>query len=350
MLKSFYTRLKRYSLKVLFRYNCLRVKKRPNCIRWGIIGLGYMGETLASTIDLSEYGVVSAVASRSKVKAIDFASRHGKPGAYGDYDSMIRDDSLKLDIVYISTPLETHFDLIEKCLASGRNVICEKPITKNESQLQQLIDLASENECFLMEAMWMKCLPTFRKAVELVESGRIGKVEYVRADLNKHEVYDDQSHIMASGVLLNYGVYALSFVSSFLKGIPEDMKFAVRHSPSRVDTNWHIQGIKGGVTGVINLSSNFSTSNKAIVIGSTGSLIWDAPFNRTNTLRLMDVVGREIEKFSFEYQFQGFEYQVEEVSRCLLKNVKESEAVPLEGSIAVAKWARMLVGSNDHKV
>jgi predicted dehydrogenase len=348
-LKIFYTRLKRYILKTLFRLGFLRIKKNPNCIRWGVIGLGYMGELLSSTIDFSNSGVVFAVASRSKSKAGKFAMRHGKCKAYGDYESMICDDTLNLDIIYICTPLETHYELIEKCLKSGRNVICEKPITKNDFQLQNLMRLASEKKCFLMEAMWMKCLPTFRKAVELVEGGKIGRLQCVRADLNKHEIYDDQNHLMSGGVLANYGIYPLAFVSFFLKGLPEDMTFTTCRSPSHVDTNWHIQGSRNGVAGIINISSNFATSNKAIVIGDNGSIIWDSPFNRTNTLTLMDATGREVRKFCFKYQFEGFEYQVEEVVRCLSNNMTESEAAPLEESVVVANWMRMLVENTDRE-
>jgi predicted dehydrogenase len=200
-----------------------------------------------------------------------------------------------------------------------------------------------------MEAMWMKCLPTFRKAVELVESGTIGRVQLVRADLNKQEIYDSQHHLSTGGVLANYGGYALSFVTSFLKGAPEEFSSTVRYSSSGVDTNWHIHATREGRVGVINLSSNFSASNKAIVVGDAGSIVWDAQFNRTNMITLFDKAGSEIEKFSFHYQFEGFEFQVDEVAHCILNNMTESEVIPLDDSITVARWMCTLLKNNNHE-
>jgi predicted dehydrogenase len=345
----YFNKYKRYFLKLLFRLGLIRIKKRPVHIKWGVIGLGYMGETLSSAIDFSVSGKVTAVASRSKAKAIKFAKRHGNCKAYGSYESMIFDDTLDLDIIYICTPLETHRELIEKCLMAGRNVICEKPITNNDSDLKYLVKLASDNNCFLMEAMWMKCLPTFRKAIELVESGAIGKVQLVRADLDKQEIFNSQHHLSSGGVLSNYGGYALSFVSSFLEGEPEEFSSAVQYSSSGVDTNWHIHATRKGRVGVINLSSNFSASKKAIVVGDAGSIVWDAQFNRTNTLTLLDKAGSEIEKFSFHYKFEGFEYMVDEVAHCIQNNMTESEKIPLEDSIIVAQWMGTLLKNNNQE-
>ncbi|KGJ94227.1 Gfo/Idh/MocA family protein [Thalassotalea sp. ND16A] len=345
-MKYYYIKLKRYLLKTLFSFGVMQVKKNHQHIKWGVIGLGYMGETLSSTIDFSVSGRVAAVASRSKTKAIKFAKRHGNCKPFGSYESMILDDTLKLDVIYICTPLETHRDLIEKCLMAGRNVICEKPITNNDSDLKYLAKLASDQKCLLIEAMWMNCLPTFRKAVELVERGTIGQVQLVRADLNKQEIYDSQHHLSAGGVLANYGVYALSFITSFLKGMPKEFSSAVRYSSSNVDTNWHIHATRGEGVGIINLSSNFSASSKAIVAGDSGSIVWEAQFNRTNTITLYNEAGTEVEKFSYHYQFEGFEHMVDEVAHCVLNNMTESELMPLENSISVARWMNMLLEKN----
>lgn len=337
---------KRYILKSLFRLGLFKPQKQSLHIKWGVIGLGYMAETLSTAIDFSLTGKIAAVASRSEAKAVRFAKRHGNCKAYSNYDSMIFDQKLDLDIVYICTPLETHRELIEKCLRAGRNVICEKPITTNYSDLKHLKTLASDNNCLLLEAMWMKCLPTFQKASELVKSGAIGRVQLVRADLNKNELYDSRHHLSTGGVLANFGVYSLAFVTSFLNGAPDKYSSTVRYSSSGVDTNWHIHSSKNGIVGIINLSSNFLASNNAIVVGEKGAIVWDSQFNRANTITLVNHAGKDIKKFCFEYRFEGFEYMLDEVAYCILNHLTDSEVMPLKDSITVTQWMSMLLEHN----
>ena len=152
-----------YVKKKLISKGFLVVKKNPGAINWGIIGLGNMAEVISTTIDGNKDTIVYAVASRSIEKAKSFAARHGKCKAYGSYDEMLKDpNNNNIDIIYIATPVMQHYAIVKQCLLAGKNVLCEKPITYNSSEFKELLELAKENNCFLMEGMWMKCLPTFR--------------------------------------------------------------------------------------------------------------------------------------------------------------------------------------------
>ena len=68
-------------------------------------------------------------------------------------------------------------------MEAGKHVVCEKPLTVNAREAQELILLAREQELFLMEAMWTRFLPSTRRALELVQCGGIGTVRWVQADL-----------------------------------------------------------------------------------------------------------------------------------------------------------------------
>ncbi len=323
--------------KKVWRHSPLgKTRKVDNPIRWGVIGLGYMAETFSSAIDGNKEGVVYAVASRSSGKANAFATRHRACKAYGSYSKMLNDKDLHLDVIYIATPVKCHYDHIKLCLEAGFNVLCEKPITSMSEQLDELVELARKNDCFLMEGMWMKCLPSFRKACSWIKEGRIGEIEFVRADLYKREhireeyaIYDEKA---GGGVLRDYGVYAIAFMEHFLGGIPESMASMNHVSSYGIDSDWQISAKRKGVQAAINLSSDFGSRSKAAVVGKEGFIEWDSQFNRTNCVTLYGRDGQIIEKFSAQYEYEGFEYEVDEVQKCIRGGMTESPIVSLEGT------------------
>lgn len=331
------------------RLRCIPIfypRKKHDALRWGIIGLGNMAEVFATALDIDKSSKIVAVASRNIDKARSFSARHGRPRAYGSYEQMVYDASLNLDVVYIATPAKYHADHIKMCLDAGKNVICEKPITLSPNELQPLIEIASEKKLFLMEGMWMKCLPTFKKAIEWLDNGKIGELEIIKVDFYKREIINTEASIFNSteggGVLNDFGVYAIAFMTSFLDGIPQKMSFEKRMSIKGIDTDWSIIAIKDKVRAFVNLSSDFSSLSKAALIGTKGVIEWNSQFNRTNKIALYDENGNKVEEFEVEYTSEGFEYEIEEVRSVLRSGSKQSKLVSLEGSLLTLKVMGML--------
>ena len=131
-----------------------------NYISFGIIGLGAMASVFCDAVSKSPFAKVEAVASRSLEKAQAFVLKKNVAKYYGSYNDMIEDEGLKLDVIYIATPIFCHYELIKLCIGAHKNVLCEKPIVTNAREFEELQRLAEEAHCFLMEGMWMKCLPT----------------------------------------------------------------------------------------------------------------------------------------------------------------------------------------------
>ncbi len=323
-------------LSILRHKGLIRIKKTNNPLRWGIIGLGHMAETFSTAIDGSKDGIVYAVASRNIEKAKRFASNHGHCKSYGSYIEMVQDTSLNLDVIYIATPVKYHYEHIKLCLEAGKNILCEKPITKNAEQLRELRSIAKSNNCFLMEGMWMKCLPTFQKAIEWIDEGKIGEPELVKVDFYKRNVICQDHAIYNSkeegGVLHDFGVYAIAFMNHFLRGIPDNISSYCRKTNYGTDTDWQIMAQKGNIHAALNLSSNFSGLSKAAVVGQYGVIEWDSQFNRTNRICLYDTMGNLIKEFKPSFTHEGFEYEVNEVQNCIRKGVNESAIVSLTNS------------------
>ena len=340
ILKAFNKRIKRLPI--------FRVKKNLNPVRWGIIGLGNMAEKFSTAIDGNKNGIVYAVASRDKKKALMFGKRHNCSHAYGSYQEMLQDDKLKLDVVYISTPVKYHYENIKQCLLSGKNVLCEKPICSTSKQLEELINLAKAKNCFLMEGMWTKCLPSFCKGKEW--ESLIGKKELIKIDFYKRELICPEQTIFnaaeGGGVLKDYGVYAISFATSFLESLPKKLIAHSRQSSFKIDSDWQIYAENNGVQAFISLSSNFDSLSKASVIGTEGTIEWNSQFNRTNVITLYDNKGKQLDKFVANYEYDGFEYELNEVQKCIKEGKKESTLVPLIESLNTLKVIDLITKSH----
>jgi predicted dehydrogenase len=323
--------------KRLYQYKFFYPRKNSCPVRWGIIGLGNMAEVFASALDGDKDSSIEAVASRSIDKATGFANRHGHGRAYGSYTEMLSDETLSLDVVYVATPAKYHADHIRLCLEAGKNVLCEKPITSNADELKGLMTLADKKGLFLMEGMWMKCLPTFQTAKDWLEQGKIGKLELVKVDFYKREQINPKLTIFnaleGGGVLHDFGIYAIAFATAFLGGKPEKIERVSRYSTFQIDADWQIRLEQAGVKAFVNLSSNFGGQSKAALIGSKGVIEWDAQFNRSNRIIRYDEFGKKQEDFVVRYKNEGFEYEIQEVRNCIQREMKQSEKVTLTASL-----------------
>ena len=188
---------------------------------WGILGQGVIASQMADAL-MKEHGGIYAVAGRHMNKVLAFAEKYTVQHCY-DIESLLQDEAV--DIVYIATPHTYHYDYMMKALRHGKHVLCEKAITVNHKQLQEVMQLAQEKGLIVMEAMTIFHMPVFQKARELVESGAIGKLKMLQVNFGSCKEYDVNNRFfsseLAGGALLDIGTYALSLVRWFLHEQPD---------------------------------------------------------------------------------------------------------------------------------
>lgn len=323
-------RLYRYSKKQWRKTIFGKTKKSPSPIKWGILGLGYMAETFSTAIDGNKHGIVYSAASRSEAKAVKFAKRHTGCKPYGSYREMIKKEAQNIDVIYIATPVQYHYEQVKECLEAGINVLCEKPITRTLKEFEDLKRIAHNKNCFLMEGMWMKCLPTFQEATKWINNGEIGKIELLKVDFYKRENLNNKKRV--EGVLLDYGIYSLAFIEHFLYGYPDRINSYSRNNALGLDCDWHIRAKKNDIMAIVNISSNFGSLSKASIIGNNGYIEWEDQFNRCKCISLFDSKGNLRKTYKVSYDYEGFEYEINEVQNCIRKGLKESDIVSLSGT------------------
>ena len=104
-------------------------------LNWAVLGTGVVANQMAQAMQ----GVgrkLYAVGNRTYSKAVDFANKYGIEKVYDDMNDMFYDDNV--DVIYITSPHNTHIDFIMKALENGKHILCEKSITLNSVELKRL--------------------------------------------------------------------------------------------------------------------------------------------------------------------------------------------------------------------
>lgn len=307
-------------------------------IRWGIIGTGRIAVTFAEALAGCEEAELYAVASRSEERAAAFAEKHGFSKAYGSYEQLAADP--EVDIVYIATPMSSHYDDTLLCLRRGKHVLCEKAAAINSRELDDMITLAGEKNLFFMEAMWMKCRPVYLKAKEWVKRGSIGDIKCVKADFCNLVKYDPKDRLFApecgGGALLDLAVYPLTLAVDFLGNYPCEIISSANIGRDGVDlSNSIMLRYQGGKYASINSGFQQPCRNGAAIIGTEGSVIFGEWFFCTCEAVLYDRDGSELERAAIPNEINGYEYEIYEAHRCIRAGLRESTLIPHSGTKAV---------------
>lgn len=307
--------------------------------RWGILGTGKIARTFAEALKGNESSQLVAIGSRTAEKAQAFAEEFGIERAYSSYEELTKDDSL--DIIYIATPMSCHHKDAVLCLEHGRNVLCEKSLALNADQAQEMFSLAKEKDLFFMEAMWMKLRPTFMKVKQWVQDGRIGKVQFIKADFNNYVPYDAKDRLFRAdcggGALLDMGVYPLTLVLSLL-GETEDIFTRAHIGKDGVDiSNTIILTYPDGCYASTSSGFEVQGRNNAVISGDKGSIVIGDFFFCSAECTLYDMEGNTIEDRVFPPEINGYEYEIREAERCLAEGLKESTIIPHEDTLAVMR-------------
>lgn len=307
-------------------------------VKWGIMATGKIAHTFAKAVNAAEGAGLYACASRSAEKAEEFGRLYGAEKSYGSYEELAADSAV--DIIYVASPMSCHYENVKLCFEHGRNVLCEKSITMDASQLKELIAIAREKGLFFMEAMWTKCLPSFLKARQWFECEKIGSIKAIRADFSNPVEYDPEDRLfrpdLGGGALLDLGVYPITLITSFLGYEPEDITAAANFAHG-VDMDESV--IFRYKTAYASMTAGFDieNDNRAVIVGTKGRIAFDPWYFCTDTVRLFDGNNRLVEESVTPHICNGYEYEILEAQRCMAAGLKESRLNPLSDTLGVMK-------------
>jgi predicted dehydrogenase len=305
---------------------------------WGIIGPGKIANKFATALGMVEGARLGAIASRDAARGREFALRHGVATVYDDYALLAADPAI--DAIYVATPHGFHAEHSLLCLRHAKAVLCEKPLALNAREAGEMIAAAREHRAFLMEAMWTRFVPLMLKVMDVIGSGHIGEVKYIRADFGFFAAFDPNGRLfnirLGGGSLLDIGIYPL-FLCIQLLGEPETITAYGRLSPTGSDETCHaILGYANGATAVVSSTLACQTSLSAEIAGTQGMIRIDTSWYKNHRFE-WNHMGEAAQVVEVAPLVNGFEYQIREVMQCLDKGLIESPALPHSFSMLMAR-------------
>ncbi|MFQ6791413.1 MAG: Gfo/Idh/MocA family protein [Thomasclavelia sp.] len=241
-------------------------------LNWGILGTGWIAHEMGEALNRVN-GEIYAVCDTTLEKAEAYAKEFNVTNAYGSADEMIDDENV--DIVYIATPHNLHYQFLVAALKAGKHVFCEKAITVNAAQLEEAVAIAKEKNLVICDGVTLFHMPLFKKLKEIVVSGAIGKVKMVQVNFGSCKEYDVTNRFfskeLAGGALLDIGVYATSFARYFMQSKPDTVLTTANYFETGVDeTSGIILRNPEGEMAVIALTMRAKQPKRGVVAGEKG--------------------------------------------------------------------------------
>jgi predicted dehydrogenase len=303
-------------------------------IKWGILGPGWIAHKFAEGLKVVENAELFAVGSRKIDNAKKFAREFSVPKFYGSYDELAKDPDV--DVIYIATPHILHYENTLLCLELGKHVLCEKPFAMNGKEVRSMIAKAKEKNLFLMEAMWSKFLPNLIKAKEIVDSGEIGKVKLLTASFSvksdfplEHRQFNKD---LGGGALLDIGIYNV-FLSLFVLGNPKSFKAMASMGVTDVDfSNAILFKYADETLSILYSSFIAGTDVVAEIHGETGKIVFEHLWFCPGKIKIVRPNG-EITPVPLQFKGNGYNYEAEEVVKCLSEGKTQSSTMSFNDSL-----------------
>ncbi len=241
-------------------------------IKWGIIGAGIIARKMADALNIHPDSQLIGVASKTISKAEKFAEEFGVENAYS-YDEIVNDNDI--DVIYVATTHNFHFDNAKLALEHGKHVLIEKAFTVNAKQARELVRLSREKNLFLMEAFWVRFLPSFKLLKSKIQNKEIGDTKLFNITFGGIVLPQYSRRLtdpaLAGGVTLDMGIYPISFVCYMLGELPIEIKSMTQFSETGVDeTSSYMFRFPCGCFATISTSYNLKLKNLAEIYGTKG--------------------------------------------------------------------------------
>jgi len=302
-------------------------------LNFAILCAGNIAGTMAKTVSQMSEVTPYAIAARELDRAKSLAGKYGFQKAYGSYEQLVNDENV--DLVYIASQHSHHYEHVKLCLKHGKHVLCEKPFTVNQKQAEEVFALAKGKKLFLSEAMWTRFLPFADRLREILRSGIIGEPVTLTASFGM-----DLRHVervvnpeLAGGVLLDMGIYPLTFASMFFGTDIAQIQSACVKSNRGVDAQDSVTLVfHNRRMAVLNFSFLCDYQNQAVIYGDEGRIVLD-DFYRAQSIQVFLKGEKEPRIFSVPFDYTGYEYEVRAAVKAIERGGLDCEEIPHEETL-----------------
>lgn len=233
-----------------------------------VVGAGRWGKNHIKT--LTDLECLGGIVESNEAVLKDLAKQYPGIQAYEKVDAALKED---FDGYVVATPAETHFTIAEKIIKAKKHVLVEKPVALTEKEAVALRDLAAAHHVHLMAGHVMLFHPAIAKMKELIDIGKIGKLQYIYSNrLNLGTVRKEEN------ILWSFAPHDISIFQYFICKMPIEVvsRGGAFLQPHIHDSTMTVLTYPDNVTGHIFVSwLHPFKEHRLVVIGSKGMLSYE---------------------------------------------------------------------------
>lgn len=218
-------------------------------IKVGIVGCGKIADSHVEQIQRIDGATIVGVCDREKLMAAQLAERYGAGTAYDDVAALVSE--AKPDVVHVTTPPQSHFDIAKFLLESGCHVYVEKPFTLTYPEAVDLVELARSKGRKITVGHDYQFTSAKRRMRTLIEAGALGGGPYHIESYHCYELGSD----------------------SYARALLGDKKHWVRELPGKLMHN----NISHGISAIAEFMD--SRDLRSVAVGYRSKFLEDAGEN-----------------------------------------------------------------------
>jgi predicted dehydrogenase len=306
-------------------------------LNWGILSTAKIGtKNVIPAIQQTEGNRVVAISSRSLENAQKAAKELDIEKAYSSYDELLEDPDI--DVIYNPLPNHLHVSYTVKALTAGKHVLCEKPISVNHQDANDLLHFASKfPHLKVMEAFMYRFHPQWEFIRKIIDAGEIGEVRHVHSTFtyfnNQPDNIKNQAEL-GGGSLLDIGCYCVNFSRFIFQSEPIQVQSMMNFDPV-FNTDRFTSALltfKGGSASFL-CGMQINQDQRAQIYGSRGKIEISIPFNDADEIqRKVTVTKNGKTNTHFFEPCNQYELQIAAFSNA----IRENKEVPIPLSDAVS--------------
>lgn len=302
-------------------------------LKAGIIGTGRIANRFIPEVKLVS-GISAQGAYNPNRESAEAFAEKWEIEAYDDLETFFND----VDVVYVASPHQTHYEYIRLALKHGKHVLCEKPMVLKKEQAKELFEYAKEHNCILFEGIKTAYCPGFEKLLGIACSGTIGSIRYVDACFTKLEGREKRelTDLAYGGSLTELGSYCLLPVIKLFGSQYEDVQFDVIRDDNGLDlfTKISLKYPKGLATATCGLG--VKSEGRLLIAGTKGYIVAEAPWWKTTYFEVHYENSAQVDKYSERFLGDGLRYEIKDFVSMINGSDKSGFKLTRSESIAMA--------------
>ena len=185
-------------------------------VRYAVVGLGHIAQVaVLPAFSHAENSELAALVSNDREKLAKLGRKYRVRDrfSYSQFDDCLR--SGLVDAVYIALPNHLHREYSERAARAGVHVLCEKPMAVTEEDCRSMIGATEENGVKLMVAYRLHFEQANLRAIELVQSGKLGDPRLFDSVFTMQVKQGDirlNPRELGGGTLYDIGIYCINAV------------------------------------------------------------------------------------------------------------------------------------------